>query len=389
VEGIANPVQLWQGDHVILPRGGAHLIRDALTTQDADLVKCDGWDARKQFRGGGNGPITQLMCGSLRLANGATAPLLAILPPLLHFKQPAACPMPWLEATVLKILEELNSDRPGAEAVVTRLAETLFIQAVRAFFEQNADFDRSGWLAALRDKHMGRALALMHAEPEKPWTISSLADRIAVSRSVFAAKFSQLVGEPPLRYLTGLRLNSAATRLRSTEDSLKSIAATAGYDSVAAFAKAFKRHMGMTPGNIAKIANHDWRHRGGGGQAGEGRGRCACGASHSRFAIGYPDLQVGVDLSRLGLGEGGARLLDSRLVGCLFDPEQQVALLDLLSFGEGALLDESWHPRDNVDLIDRRYTSDVVACFCDLTAYHRRHRNSRRGGDVLGGADAI
>jgi len=100
-------------------------------------------------------------------------------------------------------------------------------------------------------------------------------------------------------------------------------------------------------------------------------------------------LEVGVDLSRLGLGEGGARLLDSRLVGCLFDPEQQVALLDLLSFGEGALLDESWHPRDNVDLIDRRYTSDVVACFCDLTAYHRRHRNSRRGGDVLGGADAI
>ena len=252
VEGIANPVQLWQGDHVILPRGGAHLIRDALTTQDADLVKCDGWDARKQFRGGGNGPITQLMCGSLRLANGATAPLLAILPPLLHFKQPAACPMPWLEATVLKILEELNSDRPGAEAVVTRLAETLFIQAVRAFFEQNADFDRSGWLAALRDKHMGRALAPMHAEPEKPWTISSLADRVAVSRSVFAAKFSQLVGEPPLRYLTGLRLNSAATRLRSTEDSLKTIAATAGYDSVAAFAKAFKRHMGTTPGQYRK-----------------------------------------------------------------------------------------------------------------------------------------
>ncbi len=252
VAGIAEPIQLSERDHVILPTGDAHVIRDALTTPVADIVNCDDPKARKELRAGRNGPITRLICGCLRFANDATDPLLAILPPLLHFKQQTARPAPWLATTVVKILEELDSDRPGAEAVVTRLAELMFVQAVRAFFEQNADRVPSGWLAAARDKHIGRALALMHAEPEGPWTISSLADRVALSRSVFAAKFSQLVGEPPLRYLTRLRLNSAALRLRSTEEGLKTIAAAAGYESVAAFAKAFKRHIRTTPGQYRK-----------------------------------------------------------------------------------------------------------------------------------------
>jgi AraC-like DNA-binding protein len=243
VAGVAKSIQLSEGDHVILPRGDAHVIRDAPTTQVADIVNCDDPNALKGFRARGNGPLTRLICGCLRFANDATDTLLAILPPLLHFKQQTAHPAPWLATTVVKILEELESDRPGAEAVVTRLAELMFVQVVRAFFEQNADRVPSGWLAAVRDKHIGRALALMHAEPERPWTISSLADRVALSRSVFAAKFSQLVGE---------RLNSAALRLRSTEDGLKTIAAAAGYDSVAAFAKAFKRHMEMTPGVYRK-----------------------------------------------------------------------------------------------------------------------------------------
>jgi AraC-like DNA-binding protein len=250
VAGVAKPVQLSEGDLVVLPRGDAHLIRNPLATRAADLVQCDGPSAQKVFRLSGDGPVTRLLCSCLRFANGTTDPLLAILPPLLHFKLGTAAP--WFEATVSKILEELDSDRLGADAVVTRLAEVLLTQAVRAFFEQNADRVRSGWLAAVRDKHIGRALTLMHAEPERPWTISLLADRAAVSRSVFATKFSRLVGEPPLRYLMGLRLNSAAMRLRSTEDSLKTIAAAAGYHSVAAFAKAFKRHIGTTPGQYRK-----------------------------------------------------------------------------------------------------------------------------------------
>jgi AraC-like DNA-binding protein len=246
VAGVANPVELSEGDLVVLPRGDAHLIRNPLTTRAAETVKCDGPNAQKVFRLGSDGPVTRLLCSSLRFANGTADRVLAILPPLLHLKPGTAAP--WVEATVSQILEEFDSDRLGADAVVTRLAEVLLTQAVRAFFEQNADRVRSGWLAAVRDKQVGRALTLMHAEPERPWTISSLADHAAVSRSVFATKFSQLVGEPPLRHLTGLRLNSAAVRLRSTEDSLKTIAAAAGYHSVAAFAKAFKRRIGAAPG---------------------------------------------------------------------------------------------------------------------------------------------
>src|SRR5258708_14653142 len=157
VAGIAEPVQLSEGDHVILPRGDAHVIRDALTTQVADIVNCDGPNARKAFGAAGNGPTTRLICGCLRFANDATDPLLAILPPLLHFKQQTARPAPWLQTTVVKILEELDSDRPGAGAVVTRLADIMFLQPVRTFFEQNAHRVPSGWLAAGGDQPVERA----------------------------------------------------------------------------------------------------------------------------------------------------------------------------------------------------------------------------------------
>src|SRR5258708_1145512 len=172
VAGVAKSIQLSEGDHVILPRGDAHVIRDALTTQVADIVNCDGPNARKAFGAAGNGPTTRLICGCLRFANDATDPLLAILPPLLHFKQQTARAAPPPQATAVTVLEELDSDRPGAGAVVTRLAELMFVHAVRTFFEQNADRVPSGWLAAVRDKHIGRALALMHAEPAGPWASS-------------------------------------------------------------------------------------------------------------------------------------------------------------------------------------------------------------------------
>jgi len=154
----------------------------------------------------------------------------------------------WLQATVSQVLEELDSSRAGAQAVVTRLADILFIKAVRTYFEQNFDTAQYGWLAAIRDPHIGPALAQLHARPEEAWTVAFLARRVALSRSLFAEKFAQLVGEPPLHYLKRLRLNRAAIRLRSTNDKLSAIAADAGYESAAAFTKAFKRQLGKTPG---------------------------------------------------------------------------------------------------------------------------------------------
>jgi AraC-like DNA-binding protein len=178
--------------------------------------------------------------------NGATDPLLAVLPPFIHVKAKAA--RPWLRSTVEQVVAELDSGGAGSDEVATRLSDILFIQAVRAHFQENADSAEAGWLAGARDQHVGRALALLHGQPDQPWTVGSLARRVAFSRSAFADRFMELVGEPPLRYLTRLRINTAAQRLRSGDDKLTTIAADVGYESVSAFNRAFKRHLGMTPG---------------------------------------------------------------------------------------------------------------------------------------------
>ena len=253
VKGVAEK-QLSAGDFVVVPRGHAHEMRDAAPTPVEnffDLVKRSAPDKRGAFRAGGDGPVTKLVCGGMQFENGLTDPLLAVLPSMIHVRGKGGAAVPWLESTVAHILEELNSHRAGAEAVVTRLADILFIQAVRSYFDES-HLVESGWLAALRDQHIGPAVALLHAHPQQPWTVASLARRMALSRSVFATKFAHLVGEPPLRYLTRLRLNVATTRLRSSNDKLSAIAAAAGYESVAAFTKTFKRHFKMTPGEYRR-----------------------------------------------------------------------------------------------------------------------------------------
>src|SRR5215813_12284103 len=255
VNGVAKPVQLSAGDFVVIPRSDSHVIRDLPTTQVVDyfdFLKGRALDKQGAFRAGGAGSVTRLVCGGMQSENGATDPLLAVLPPLIHFKGGGEDAAPGLRTTVSHIFEELGSGCNGSAAVVTRLADILFMQAVRAYLDENIDTAESGWLAALRDQQIGQALVLLHDKPHQPWTVAELADRVALSRSAFAAKFTQLVGEPPLRHLTRLRLNVATARLRSGNDKLSVIAAAAGYDSVPAFAKAFKRHLGVTPGEYRR-----------------------------------------------------------------------------------------------------------------------------------------
>jgi len=260
VNGVAKPVQLSAGDFVVLPRSDSHIVRDFPTTPVVDyfdFLKGRAPDKQGVFSAGGEGSVARLVCGGMRSENGATDPLLAVLPPLIHFKGGGEDAAPGLRTTVSHIFEELGSGRSGAAAIVTRLTDILFMQAVRAYLDENIDTAESGWLAALRDQQIGRALVLLHDKPHQPWTVAELADRVALSRSAFAVKFTQLVGEPPLRYLTRLRLNVATARLRSGNDKLSVIAAAAGYDSVPAFAKAFKRHIGMTPGEYRQSRQKD------------------------------------------------------------------------------------------------------------------------------------
>ena len=251
VKGVAEPVKLSEGDFVVIPRGQPHTMRDQLSTPTVnffELVHAHSSGKNGLMCFGGSGDVTRFVCGGMVFENCNSNPLLAVLPPLLHVKHIEQGARPWLGLTTQHILSELNSREPGAKEVVTRLADILFIQAVRSYFEDNAETADSGWLAAVRDRQIGQALAILHSHTHRPWTVESLAHRLAMSRSTFAARFKELVGEPPQRYFTRLRINAAAARLRTGVDTLSAVAAGAGYRSAAAFAKSFKRHFGTTPG---------------------------------------------------------------------------------------------------------------------------------------------
>jgi AraC-like DNA-binding protein len=254
LDGSEEPTPLSEGDFVILPRGGSHIVRDARTTEPVRLdrlLKERARDADGVFRAGGSGATTRLICGRLHFEDVSTVLLLTMLPPVIHVKKKDGRLASWLGPTIEQMEHELHAGGLGADVVIARLADILFIQAVAAYLEDNAGTIQSGWLAALRDPQIGPALALLH-RPDRAWTVGSLARELGLSRSAFAARFAQLVGESPLRYFARVRLNVAASRLRSSAETTSSIAATLGYESDSGFHKAFKQRYGETPGRYRR-----------------------------------------------------------------------------------------------------------------------------------------
>ena len=158
----------------------------------------------------------------------------------------------WLHSTIRFIAQEARQRLPGSETVITRLADILVIQAIRTWIESVRDEER-GWIAALYDRQIGKAMSLLHRQPEYDWRVESLAREIGMSRSGFSARFTALVGEPVLQYLTGLRMRLAHRDLRETADTLAQIAFRVGYQSEPAFNRAFKRVFGMPPGALRKL----------------------------------------------------------------------------------------------------------------------------------------
>jgi AraC-like DNA-binding protein len=261
LNGRAPPIRLSEGDFVVVTRGQPHTVRDKLGTPTVDffdLVKARGSGNNGVLRGGGRGVLTKIVCGGMVFENRDSNPLLAILPPVLHVKRTEERARR-LGLTTAHVRSELDSGEPGSNEVVTRLADILFIQAVRAYFEENSETANSGWLAAVRDEQIGQALAILHSHPHRPWTVTSLARRLAMSRSNFAARFRELVGEPPQRYFKRLRIHLAAEQLRTSRGKLSAIAAAAGFESVAAFTRAFKKQTGHTPGEYRKFGDRSLR----------------------------------------------------------------------------------------------------------------------------------
>ncbi len=242
------PVILSAGDLVLLPHGGAHALRDA---EDSPLhaihgTKCPRARTIEPVRLGGNGARTTLVMGAFQFGGAHRILLFESLPPVIHVAADEASATPLLASTVQLFISESAARAPGTTVVVNRLAEVLLVQALRSHIA-GRDCQEHG-LRALADPPIGRALSLIHERLAEPWTVESLAASVALSRSGFAARFSALVGEPPLEYLARWRMTKAAQFLRETDLSLTEIAEHVGYQNEASFNRAFKRWEGIAPG---------------------------------------------------------------------------------------------------------------------------------------------
>jgi AraC-like DNA-binding protein len=173
---------------------------------------------------------------------------------VVHVKGDAGTTVRWLEANPQFVASEMASREPGFETIVSRLADILVVQAVRAHLAQSGGGCK-GWLRALVDPPIGRALSLIHEKPEDDWTVESLASKVGMSRSTFAARFAQLVEEPPLTYPTRWRMQKASRLLETRHASVAEVAKRVGYDAEAAFSKAFKRWVGVPPGAYRRKAD--------------------------------------------------------------------------------------------------------------------------------------
>ncbi|WP_437733553.1 cupin domain-containing protein [Sorangium sp. So ce1335] len=253
VEGTSAPTTaLSAGDLALLPLGQAHAMRDQAQSpvRSIEALVSEGAGDDGILRSGGGGPTTTLISGCFTIEDRSSNPLLAALPPIIRITSDEGRAVPWLEQNLQFIAAEAASPRPGSRLVLTRIADVVFVQALRAYIERLPD-DSEGFLRALREPHIGKALGLMHRELEHPWTVETLASRCGLSRSVFAERFKQLVGEPPLGYLTRLRMERS-TELLQAGSTLADVARRTGYSSEAAFSHAFRQWAGTPPGAYRK-----------------------------------------------------------------------------------------------------------------------------------------
>jgi AraC-like DNA-binding protein len=192
----------------------------------------------------------------MRFEEPGLHPLVDLMPDVLHIQAAGREQDEMLRAMVAAMGAEALSARPGGATLMTRLADVLVVQAVRWWLDHGAE-ERCGWLTALRDPRVGKALALIHRRPQEGWTVGSLAKAVRLSRSVFSERFTQLVGKPPMQYVTRWRMHLAARWLREDKLRLGEIAARLGYESEPSFSRAFKRHMGAPPGAVRRGAREE------------------------------------------------------------------------------------------------------------------------------------
>jgi len=234
------------GDLVVMPHGGAHLLRDTPKSRAVNVEELLPCRDVLTLRHGGGGSETTTLCGAFTFENQIGNPILPLLPDVIHVSREEVQSAPGLEPVLQLLAHEAQNPREGSGSIIGHLTGVIFVQAVRSWI-QSQPRGEGGWLGALRDKQISSALNFMHQRPSEPWTITKLASAVGMSRSPFASKFTSLVGEPPLAYLTKWRMNLAAGYLRDDQLSIREIAERVGYESQASFTNAFKRNFAVSP----------------------------------------------------------------------------------------------------------------------------------------------
>jgi AraC-like DNA-binding protein len=249
-----KPVALVAGDLLVFPHGDAHLLGNGSPDSDLDAAKLLPQVLAQKLKEtslGGGGEITRIICGYMGCDRLTMQPLLTCLPPLLKISIRNSDFGKWLEDSIRFSVREAEISAAGSEAVLARLSEVLFLEAIRRFVDV-LPAEEKGWLAGARDAVVGHSLMLLHGAPMHPWTIADLAKKVGVSRSALAERFTYYLGEPPMKYLADWRMRLAAKSLVTTSRSILEIAVEVGYDSEAAFCRAFKRQYGTPPAQYRK-----------------------------------------------------------------------------------------------------------------------------------------
>ena len=246
------PRLLEQGALVLVTQGQGHIISSDPQLASTPLFEAGVQQISERYEVlqiAGEGEKTELTCGVMSFDQVAGQQLIQQLPALLLLDRLEQSSQDWLSSTLEFIAAEAQQLKPGGETIITHLADILIIQLIRYWMEQSPQANK-GWVGALRDKHIGIALRAIHHRPEKNWTVGSLAQECGMSRSGFSARFSQLVGNSVKNYLTEWRMNLACQRLKQNSVPLIVLAEELGYNSEAAFSRAFKRVMGISPGKV-------------------------------------------------------------------------------------------------------------------------------------------
>jgi AraC-like DNA-binding protein len=242
-------VLLSAGDIVMVPHGDHHVLGNGAgvsAVNDSEQLRDVIAQGLNVLRMGGGGEITRFVCGYMACDPELSKTFLAGLPPLFKVSIRNDASGRWLENSIRFSVNEAGAPRPGSEAVLAKLAEVLFVETLRGYIAK-LPAEQTGWLAGARDAEVGKTLALMHRNPEEPWTLATLAQRAGLSRSVLAERFRHYLKETPMAYLTRWRLQMGAQMLSSTNYSVAQVAAEVGYESEAAFNRAFKREFDSPP----------------------------------------------------------------------------------------------------------------------------------------------